>query len=203
MPLILFNVKWMVLNAMLAILPVLLGHFFLNAKAKSLKIFFGLFWVLFLPNTVYVFTDLKHILYQWQQVDMLAQFFLLLQYMILEFIGLVTFILAFHPAERVVEQVAHLKKRRVSLIIAFNFLVAFGMVLGRVERLNSWELFTQPMKVIGSAWHVLTSLDLLGLTILFGLFCNFVYFLFHETVLYDAKKLYGKYYRVIQCFLNI
>jgi uncharacterized membrane protein len=56
-------------------------------------------------------------------------------------------------------------------------------VLGRVERINSWQVFTDPMRVIDSAITVLTSLDLLIVLILFGLFCNFLYFLFRRRFL--------------------
>ena len=202
MPIVFFNVEWMSFNSMLAFLAVLLGYFFLQAKPKALKIFFGLLWLVFLPNTIYLFTDLKHILYQWNQVDMFEKSLILIQYMILEFVGLVTFILAFHPFEKMLEKFAPLKRKRVALLIAFNFLVAFGLVLGRVERINSWEIVTQPMHVLGAAWHILSSLDLVGLTILFGLFCNFVYFLFHESIMEDTKRVVRKLYVMTNNFLD-
>src|SRR5581483_3289366 len=113
----------------------------------------------------------------------------LLHYLIFEIIGIVTFFLAFIPFERILHTIHFFKQKETVAIIFFIFLIAFGMVLGRVERINSWEVITQPQKVIISALDVLLSFDLLGLTILFGLFCNFIYFLFRDKFLYIMKHM--------------
>lgn len=202
MPILTFNAYWMTFNSLLALLPVLFGYFFLRTQHATLKVIFGILWLLFLPNTIYLFTDLQHMIEQLHQVTLLTTVFLALEYLLLEIIGILAFILAFHPFERIVRFFPKLKRNRVKVIVAFNFLIAFGMVLGRVERINSWEVFTAPLRVIASSWHVLISPELLALTILFGLVCNFIYFLCRDFVFHKTKKLIKKSYAFAMQFLD-
>ena len=190
MPILEFNVSWMLFNVMLALVAVLLGYFTLRANNIVFRLLFGFLWLLFLPNTIYLFTDLQHVIFQWFKVLLWQQGVLVLQYTLLQIAGVLTFILSFRPFERFAD--SYLAKRHhLPAIIVFNFLIAFGMVLGRVERINSWDVFFRPAAVIQSAIHVSTSLELLGLTFLFGLLCNIVYFLFRDWVMKQAQK-FGK-----------
>lgn len=184
-----YNFSWMIYNSFLALLAVGLGYIFFQAKGKFFKTAFGILWLLFLPNTIYIFTDLMHLIEQWTRVSPSAHGLLLLQYLLFEIIGIATFLFAFFPFEKLLRDIRFFKKNKVSSLIAFNFLIAFGMVLGRVERINSWQIFTSPLQVYQSVIHVLTSFDLLGLTMLFGLLCNFIYFLFRKKALSYAKKI--------------
>lgn len=187
---------------MLALLAVLFGYFFLRTKSPTLKVIFGILWLLFLPNTIYIFTDLQHVIEQWNKVSPLEGIILVCQYLLLELIGLVTFILGFHPFERIVRYFPKLKRNKVKVIVAFNFLIAFGMVLGRVERINSWEVFTDPFAVLRSSLHVLMSFELLGLTVLFGLVCNFIYFLCRDYIFHKMRKTVKKGYGIALQFLD-
>lgn len=188
MPIINYNAEWMTYNCFLALIAVGLGFLTCEVNNKFLKIVIGLLWFLFLPNTIYIFTDLEHLVRQWQVIGQSLLPLLLLQYVVFEVIGITTFLFAFFPFEKIVNTSSVLKKHKTKSIIVFNFLIAFGMVLGRVERINSWEFFTNPSAVITSACHVLISVDLLGLTVLFGLLCNFIYFLFRNRTLIFIKK---------------
>ena len=190
MPVIDYNTSWMIYNSFLALIAVLLGFLVFKVNGKFLKLIIGLLWFIFLPNTIYIFTDLEHFIVQWQEVSPTFKYLLLLQYVIFELIGILTFLLACSPLERVLNITKFFKKRKIQSLIVFNFLVAFGMVLGRVERLNSWDIFFNPHGVITSAKNVLFSVDLLGLTVLFGLLCNFIYFLFRDKLLSVIKKFY-------------
>jgi uncharacterized membrane protein len=202
MPIILFNDSWMAFNSMLAVLAVLLGYFFIRTPNPTLKVIFGISWLLFLPNTIYLFTDLQHLVIQWGQVTPELKIVLLLQYAVLQVIGVITFILAFHPYEKIIALFEPLKKKRLQAIIAFNFLIAFGMVLGRVERINSWEAITKPVGVLASAFHVITSMQLLGLTVLFGLVCNLIYFLFRDPIMHAIRKYLKRGHGRLRKFLD-
>jgi uncharacterized membrane protein len=189
MPILVYNASWMTFNILLAILAVLLGYLFLQTKYKSLKLISGCLWLLFLPNTIYLFTDLMHIIHQWGLVPTSLRGVLILQFAFLEVVGFVTFILAFRPFEKIMEMFNLHARRKMIVIILFNFLIGFGMVLGRVERINSWEVLTQIEKVFAAIITVFTSLELLGLTLLFGLLCNFSYFLFRDPIFRSTKQL--------------
>jgi uncharacterized membrane protein len=191
----LFNIDWMSFNVMLALLAVLFGFFFMQTKGKILQYLFGMLWFFFLPNTIYLYTDLQHILQQWQGVSQGEQMLLFMQYSFLQIIGFVTFVLAVRPFEIILQRYKISQPVQLKLIILFNFLIGFGMVLGRIERLNSWEIFTQPQHVLMTSIHTATSFSLLGLAFLFGLVCNFSYFLFRDTIYYATKKAGNIFYK--------
>src|SRR5437762_2251292 len=67
--------------------------------------------------------------------------------------------------------------------------IYFAIVLGKIERVNSWDVFLNPQLVVTSVESLFRSYELLVLAILFGLFANFFYFLFRER----AKKLYSQW----------
>ncbi len=183
-----YNIPWMAYNSFLAMIAVGLGYLTLYVQNKFIKAILGLLWLLFLPNTIYIFTDLEHVITQWKYIDPSLRSLLVLQYAILQIIGVLTFLLAFFPFEKLVKSIHFSKKKKTQAFIFFNFVIAFGMVLGRVERINSWQVFTNPPAVIASTFHVIFSVHLLGLTVLFGLLCNFIYFLFRGKALAFIKE---------------
>ncbi len=172
-----------------ALLAVGFGFLYLQSKRLALKVLWGLLWLLFLPNTIFIITDLDHFINQWNAASIVVRLALTLQYLVLEIIGLTTFLAAFLPFERMMH-VRHLsQQQQVQAILVLNFLIAFGIVLGKWEHLNSWIVFTQPVAVARSALHIVTSLDLLGLTVFLGILGNGIYFLSRRILLGQTKKL--------------
>jgi uncharacterized membrane protein len=185
MPIIFYNTAWMAYNIFLALIPVLFGWLFLRARNSYSKFLTGIIWLLFLPNTIYIFTDLIHIIEQWGKVTYDARLFLPVQYTILEVVGFISFILAFYPFETFLRQSKWQRIRKIStlLSIVLNFLIGFAIVLGRVERINSWEVLTASKKVMLASLHIFQSFELTFLVLLFGLFANFSYFLFRDPII--------------------
>ncbi len=170
-------------NCNVALLAVVSAYLFLRVRLKVVKIILGLLWLLLLPNTAYLFTDLGHIVYQWNNtVSLYGHMLLFAQYLLLESFGAATFLFSFYPFEKVIDRINAFKKRKVAWLILFNFVVAFGVVLGRFEHINSYVVFTNPLNALRLAINIFVSFDLLGLTIFFGLLCNFIYFLFRGLV---------------------
>ncbi|GEM_PF-883324 len=191
MDIITYNASWMTFNIYLAFTPVLLCWLILKARKDVVRIMLGILWLLYLPNALYLFTDITHLFNQWGRVDMLERAVLLFQYGALVFLGALTAILALYPIERSLPRIARLKTKKLTLpiIVSINFLVGVGMVFGRVERLNSWEVFTATEKVVNSAIRVFSSPKLLLLALLFGLFTNFMYFLFRKPLIAYLSKI--------------
>ncbi len=184
MYLILFNFRWMAFNIFLAFIAVVLGWLFLKVKNKVLKIIYGIVWLLFLPNTLYLYTDIINIFGQWGRVGIFERIVFVFQYGILEMIGLVSFVPALYPAEKLLFNLFDAKRNQLVkvFVISLNFVVGFGIVLGRVERANSWELFTMPVSVFQASINILKTPDLLILVLLFGAVANLSYFLLRDTV---------------------
>lgn len=178
MSLIQYNFSWMSFNMFLAVLPIMLGWVFFKINNKILKVIFGISWLIFLPNTVYIFSDLVNFIKQWSQVGLPEKLVFIFQYGVYLPIGLITFILSMYPIEKILA---------TRYLIILNFIIGFGITLGRVERINSWEVLTAPMKVIKACFDIILSPELLLLTILFGLFSNFLYFLFRKSVIRYLK----------------
>ncbi len=179
----------MAFNIFLAILPVVFAYFSIRTRNKPFKIITGILWLLFLPNSIYLLTDMIHLIHQWGKVAGIERGIVVLQFAILQMFGFVSFILGFRPFEHILSWLKYTKERKVWAIILFNFMIAFGIVLGRVERVNSWDVFANTERVIQAIITLLTSVELLGLTVLFGLFCNFFYFLFRDPIYYSAIRI--------------
>lgn len=184
-----FNISWMTYNLYLAVLPVIFSWFLFRMPHKIFTVIVGFLWALYLPNTIYVFTDLHHLVQQWSLVDTIGKFILIIQYTILEVVGLTCFLVAFYPVEKILQQLRLSGKQIVYSLIGMNFLMGFALVIGKFERVNSWDVFLSPGFVITSTLEVLLSYQMVGLIILFGLFSNFFYFLFREK----AKELYTRW----------
>ncbi len=178
------NSIWMLFNIWLAVLGVVYGWLFLFTKNPLLKIFSFVLWLLFIPNTIYLLTDLTHFFEQIQNVSGIPQFILILQYIIITIIGVVTFILALYPFEKVITSKKVIgKKHDVFFIVAINFLISFGVILGRIQRTNSWEAFTNTQKTLHDMLQVLRSTELMVFVFIFGIFCNILYFSFRGKFL--------------------
>ncbi len=189
MDLLLFNASWMLYNISLAVIGIIFGFLMYKAKPMVLKVIFGIIWLLFIPNSIYMLTDIIHLYRDLPRVILFYQILLTIEYFLLMIIAIITFIVSFIFFEQVLLQKSfkkYVKKEHKAVIfIVLNFVIAFGMVLGRIQRLNSWDIVTNLPAVIKNTFHVLTNLQLLMLTFFFGILCNFVYFSYH----YFIKKL--------------
>lgn len=177
-----FNTYWMAINIFLAAIAVIFGWLAYDVRQKFLKALFIVIWLFFLPNTLYILTDLIHLPRLWPEVEGAGKLVLIFQFLILEVTGLVSFTMAIKPFEKMllISRLAKNKWLITTLIVGLNFLVGFGIVLGRVPRLNSWEVLTDTGKVVSGSLNVISSPDLLLLTFIFGVVGNLAYFLIKE-----------------------
>src|SRR6266566_1746658 len=169
-------------NSFLTLIPILCGWLMFKTRQKFLQGAFALLWFAFLPNTLYILTDLRYVPQQWMVLSRVGKIGLAVLYLLYEFIGVGSFLLALYLLEKTLRG-ARWRENKVLLpllLIAVNFCIGFGMVLGRVLRLNSWDIFFAPHKVAHAAFSLLSSLELLLLGVFFGVVANAVYFLFRS-----------------------
>ncbi len=163
-------------NLFLALVSLKLGFIFSDTKKTSLKILLAFMWLLFVPNTIYIVTDLIHFPYQWSVLIGLDRFVLLLQYLLFIPLGILTYIMSFEVFFKAA--VAMLSKYNFHfkmlaptysiLYLLINCLISLGMFLGRIQRTNSWDLITDPIRVFSDIQVLTSSHHQIILVLLFG-----------------------------------
>ncbi|OGH11998.1 MAG: hypothetical protein A2857_05110 [Candidatus Levybacteria bacterium RIFCSPHIGHO2_01_FULL_36_15] len=178
------NISWMLVNVILAALGVIFGWMFLNEKRSIFKIALFLLWFAFVPNTIYLVTDIQYLGKQLFSVQPLIQIILILQYTVLMFLAITTYVYALYPFEKFL----HSKFKKNSVLINYvliitNFLIAFGVALGKIQRTQSWYVFTEPQRVLYDGFQAYDSSTQMMFVIIFGILINILYFGIRSTVL--------------------
>ena len=184
-----FNFIWF--NSLLAFIAVFFGWLMVKVRLRFAKLLYGFVWFIFLPNTIYILTDITHLFEDWAKVDNLLRGILLIQYGFFSIVGIVTFVVAIYFFQKLL-QGKNKKRIKPALIAIFilNLIVGFGVVLGGIQRTNSWHIFTDPSRVLEDSLDLFYSQELLVLSLAVGLCANAVYFIMAETVATWGKKLF-------------
>jgi uncharacterized membrane protein len=171
MGILMHNIPWMAFNIALALVPVILGLLMFYIKWRPLRLLISIIWLLFLPNTAYLLTDLVHIFNDWGRVGYMGKIVLLLQYGFLGITGIFTFTLALYAFDQIFTQSPKFRKIKYNYVIhiLLCLLVGFGIVLGRIERVHSWYVFTDLHKVIAASSHILQTPELIISAIIYGI----------------------------------
>jgi uncharacterized membrane protein len=175
------NLVW---NLFLAWIPLVLALVVYDGDRRGSRAVplaaVGLLWLLFLPNAPYIVTDLKWLGHyesgtHWFDPALVAG---------AAGIGLVLGFLSLYLVQAVVARRAG---RFVGWALAIGALAAsgVGVYLGRFLRWNSWDVFTEPSRVVGrlaaAALDPLAQGRALGLSISFALASCAGYALFYAT----------------------
>ena len=162
-----------------------------KARSKFAKTLYGFIWFIFLPNTIYILTDVTHLFEDWSKVDNLFRTILIIQYGLFSIVGIITFSAAVYFIQKLLQRNKKvIKPTTITAIIILNFIVGFGVILGGIERTNSWHIFTNPSRVLEDSLDLIYSQELLILSLGVGVFANLVYFLMAETVVKWSKKFF-------------
>jgi uncharacterized membrane protein len=144
---------WMAWNLLLAFVPVLAAFaLFKPGIRRTPGWWFGAgVFVLFLPNAPYVITDVVHLLEDIRDArsDLQVLGELIPLYLLFFAVGFVCYVLALDRLWRYVRVEAP-TWRWWPIELALQTLCAVGIYLGRVLRLNSWQVFTRPRTVLAS-----------------------------------------------------
>lgn len=180
MEILLHNVTtWMPQNVALALLGVIFGFLLLKSKKSPFRIIFFVLWFLFVPNTIYLLTDLQYFPEQVVKLEFPYQVILAGQYLLIFILGITTFLLGLYPLEKILKDLK-IKDRnihKVALII-MSFLISFAVALGKIQRVSSWEVFTNPKGIITGVLATYNSSEVMTFVILFGILSSALYFSF-------------------------
>lgn len=195
MQLFLLNIQWMAFNSSLAVIGMVLGWLALKSPGH-LRFVFAALWFLFIPNTIYMVTDIAHLSWQLPGVDPVMYLPIIVQFLLLATLGVVTFVLGFYPFEQLLHSFnlpAQAGKKKhadyaLFIILIMNILIGVGVMLGRVYRLHSWYVVTQPGRVAASVLDFITSVELIATAVVFGTVGFIVYLLLRDDAIHFAPK---------------
>lgn len=177
--------QWAGWNLFLAFVPVILAHllawgWFPGSKKRLpglAGLILGVLWLLFLPNSCYLLTEWRHLLFdpKWMQAvenskgqdhaAMLATAKSALLFLGYSGAGVLMFVLAIRPVERMLRAAGG---HFFLFAPVFFFLISLGVYLGLIERLNSWDAVTHPSVVWEAVDDALFNRTVLAAIAVFG-----------------------------------
>lgn len=108
------------------------------------------------------------------------QVILIFQYVTLAVLGVMTYVYSLEPVSTILKKLHLTYKSQDYLYILLNYIVAFGVMMGKVQRTHSWYVFTDPIRVIRDGITTLTTGELVLWVIFIGTIINFLFFLFRD-----------------------
>jgi uncharacterized membrane protein len=119
----------------------------------------GIAWILMLPNTCYLFTEVRHFFDAIEDRDLWsrsvcstsARWSLASRSIVLGLygaVGALSYGWAIRPVRKLLDELGAPTRRVLPVFFA---LVALGVYLGLVQRMNSWDVLTQPAHVLANA----------------------------------------------------
>jgi uncharacterized membrane protein len=172
---------FLVWNLILAWLPFLFATVVIMFPVKHyVTIFFGVLWLLFFPNALYIVTDFLHLgsrgdVPLWYDLIMIASF------------ALTGLCLGFASLAMMQRWVSTHWGRVVGwfFVLAALGLSCFGVYIGRFLRWNSWDVFSNPLSLLVDLQLHLTTPPLLAKTavVTLGLMAVFTFTYVVFTVL--------------------
>lgn len=142
------NYNFLIWNIILALIPfdlALLIRYF--KKYRVVQILITIIWLVFFPNAMYMVTDFSHLSSIGTGLMTETQFF---NYAILA-VGVLTGLILGISSAHIVGRVYYQKLSTIWTImfyVVLSFVSAYGIYLGRFLRINSWEIVSDPQKVI-------------------------------------------------------
>ena len=166
-------------NLFLAFVPYCIALWMTNNVSiieNKIKLFFVLaVWLLFIPNSFYIITDLIH----FTRIRTAPKWFDLLLIFSFAWNGILFGIISLRRVEALI---ALLRKKQFSVFIVFGvmWLCAFGVYIGRFLRYNSWDVITDPFSLVGEILvmirHPFDNEYAWGMTLCYSVFMTFIYF---------------------------
>ncbi len=142
------NYNFLIWNIFLALIPFDLALLIRYAKKHRLvKGLITLGWLAFFPNAMYMVTDFSHLSSIGTGLMTETQFF---NYAILA-VGVLTGLILGIASAHIVGRVYCQKSSTLWTILFYmilSFVSAYGIYLGRFLRINSWEIVSDPQKII-------------------------------------------------------
>jgi uncharacterized membrane protein len=175
-----FFLPW---NLMLAFIPYWISSWItknigvMESRLKLLLV--SLCWLLFIPNSFYIMTDLFHL----SRFKGAPEWFDLLMIFSFAWNGIIAGVISLRRVELIISLI---KGKELSILVvgAIMWLCALGIYIGRFLRYNSWDILTDPFSLAGDIIHMILhpfqNGYAWGMTLCYGMFMTLVYFMFKK-----------------------
>jgi uncharacterized membrane protein len=145
---------FLVWNLFLAFLPYAVTEWlWVPARATKNKIIlvgFLLLWLLFIPNSFYILTDLFHL----DKFNSAPKWFDLLLIFSFAWNGLLLGLVSVRKTELILEVISG-RGFSLFIVLIVMWLNAFGIYIGRYLRFNSWDIFMHPFSLFSEMSEIL------------------------------------------------
>jgi uncharacterized membrane protein len=132
-------------------------------------------WLLFIPNSFYIITDLFHL----SHFRSAPKWFDLLLIFSFAWNGILCGIISLRRVEMIISLIRG-KGFSTLLVFGVMWLSAFGIYIGRFLRYNSWDVITDPFSLAGEIVdmiiHPFENSYAWGMTLCYSVFMTLVYF---------------------------
>ena len=147
------GISYLIWNLFLAWIPYIISVTFIKKGTHVFQFIIAfVFWLLFFPNAPYLITDIVHIPAQTYGTVWLN----IIIFFYYGFLGVLLGSLSLVNIHK--HFLAHTKKFTAEFMIMFIcVLSSIGIGMGRFERWNSWDLFTQPLDIFRSFYTAITN----------------------------------------------
>lgn len=138
-----YPTKFLIWNLFLAWIPVFFAAGFAAVRQRFWLLPLGLAWLAFLPNAPYLVTDLAHLgegVELWRHV---------LQYGFAAWTGIILGVVSLRLVHGRIERELGAAVGWLVVVLSVP-LCAIGIVIGRFQRWNSWDLVRQPDAVMAT-----------------------------------------------------
>lgn len=151
-----------------------------SVKKNKIKLVLYLFgWLLFIPNSFYILTDLIH----FARIRSAPKWFDLLMIFSFAWNGIFFGIISLRKVEMFMSDLLG-KRFSVWLLFCVMWLCAFGVYIGRYLRFNSWDILTDPFslaeEILNIVIHPFDNGYAWGMTLCYSVFMTLVYFMFKK-----------------------
>ncbi|CAM3281652.1 DUF1361 domain-containing protein [Tsukamurella hominis] len=142
--------RFLIWNLFLAWIPMVFAVGFATVRSRWALVPLGLGWLAFLPNSPYLVTDLVHLgddENMWRHV---------LQYGFAAWTGILLGVVSMLLVHRRLQREFGARWGWLAVVLSVG-LCAIGVVIGRFQRWNSWDLVTRPDAVVIATLDWVTS----------------------------------------------
>ncbi|POS01750.1 putative membrane protein [Flavobacterium croceum DSM 17960] len=176
----LFFLVW---NTFLGIIPLLISsyiHFTGELLSKTKLIILLLIWLVFLPNSFYIITDVVHLPKSSKHLFWLDATIILS----CAITGFYAGFISINQISQVVQLKYAIKIQQWHLVL-LAILSGFGIYIGRILRFNSWDIILQPTYLIETLFQQIIDLKPVLFSFHFGLFIYLTLYCFKKITTHE------------------